>query len=119
MARNRIPELEVIEFKGAKAVAEYSRKLRALGRDLAAETEASAEEIRVVLSAQKGHQLLFGADVKLKARKVSRRLKRAAELGQGIAVEAVKFNNEFRMQFAEAIHPKKPSGKKFDFNDAG
>jgi hypothetical protein len=118
MARNRIPELEVIEFKGAKAIAEYSRKLRALGRDLAAETEASAEEVKAVLSAQKGHPMLFGADVKLKARKVSRRLKRAAELGQGIAVEAVKFNNEFRLQFAEVIYPQKKQKKSFDFHDA-
>jgi hypothetical protein len=118
MARNRIPELEVIEFKGAKSISEYSRKLRALGRDLAAETEASSEEVRAVLSAQKGHPLLFGADVKMKARRVSKRLKRAAELGQGIATEAVKFNNEFRLQFAEVITPRKQPRKSFDFNDA-
>lgn len=118
MARTRIPELEVIEFKGAKAIAEYSRKLRALGRDLAAELDASADEVQAVLSRQKGHPLLFGLDVRSRARKVAKRLRRAAELGQGVAVEAVKFNTEFRIQFAEAIQPKRRTPKSFDFNDA-
>jgi hypothetical protein len=114
---NRIPELEVIEFKGASSIAEYSRKARALGRDQAAEYSAAAEEVKAVLSAQNGHPLLFGADVKLRARKVSRRLQRAAELAQGIAVEAVRFNTEFRMQFADVINPRRRTPKKFDFND--
>jgi hypothetical protein len=119
MARNRIHELEVIEFKGAKAIAEYSRKARALGRDQAAEYESAAEEVKAVLSAQqKGHPLLFGVDTKMKARKVARRLNRMAELAQGIATEAVKFNTEFRLQFAEVINPHKQRTKKFDFNDA-
>lgn len=118
MARTRIPELEMIEFKGAKAIADYSRMARALGRDLAAEFEASAEEVKAVLSSQKGHPLLFGADVKLKARKVAKRLQRAAELGQGIATEAVKFNTEFRMQFAEVLTPTRQKPKAFNFNDA-
>jgi hypothetical protein len=115
---NRIPELEVIEFKGASAIAEYSRKLRALGRDLAAELGASSQEVKAVLSAQQGHPLLFGADVKLRARKVARRLERAAELGMGIAVEAVKFNTEFRIQFADVLNPRKKNhSKKFNFDD--
>jgi hypothetical protein len=119
MSRSRIPELEVIEFKGAKAIAEYSRKARALGRDLAAEFAASSEEVKAVLSKQdQGHPLLFGVDTKLKARKVAKRLKRMSELGQGIAVEAVKFNTEFRIQFAAVIAPRKQPRKSFDFNDA-
>ncbi|WP_433188758.1 hypothetical protein [Actinoallomurus sp. CA-150999] len=117
MSRNRIPELEVIEFKGAQSIAEYSRKARALGRDLAAEFEAASEEIKAVLAAQSGHPLLFGIDVKMRARKVARRLRRAAELGQGIATEAVRFNSEFRIQFAEVINPRPRRNKKFDFND--
>jgi hypothetical protein len=117
VSRSRIPELEVIEFKGAKAIADYSRMLRALGRDLAAECEASAEEVKAVLSRQAGHPLLFGVDVRVRARKVARRLKRAAELGQGVAIEAVKFNQEFRLQFADVIEPKRRRRPEFDFND--
>jgi hypothetical protein len=117
MARGRIPELEVIEFSGAKAIAEYSRKLRALGRDLAAECEASAEEIKAVLSQQAGNPLLFGLDVKLRARKVAKRLERVGELGVGVAREAVRFNTEFRIQFADVIEPKRQRRPTFDFND--
>jgi hypothetical protein len=115
---SRIPELEVIEFKGAASIAEYSKKARVLGRDQAAEFGMASEEIRAVLSAQKGHPLLLGADVKIKARRVSRRLQRMAELAQGISVEAVKFNNEFRLQFADVITPRKKPNKSFNFNDA-
>lgn len=118
MARTRIPELQVIEFRGAKSIAEYSRKLRALGRDLAAELDASGEEVRAVLSRQKGHPLLFGVDVKVRARKVAKRLYRAAELSQGVATEAVKFNQEFRLQFAPVIQPRPQRRRDFDFNDA-
>lgn len=113
----RIPELEVIEFKGAKSIADYSRAARGLGRDQAAEYGAAAEEVKAVLSAQKGHPLLFGADVKLKARRVAKRLNRMAELAQGIATEAVRFNTEFRIQFAEVITPKPKKPRGFDFND--
>lgn len=117
MSKNRIPELEVIEFNGAKAIAEYSRRLRALGRELAAELDASSEEIKAVLARQKGHPLLMGADVRVRARKVAKRLTRAGELGQGVATEAVKFNQEFRMQFADVIEPKRRKKPSFDFND--
>lgn len=118
MARSRIPELEVIEFKGAQSVADYSRKLRTLGRDLAAELDCGAEEIQAVLSRQKGHPLLVGMDVRIRARRVARRLYRCAELSQGLAAEAVRFNQEFRLQFADVIEPKKPRREpEFDFND--
>jgi hypothetical protein len=118
MAWKRIPELEVIEFKGAKAIADYSSQSRAIGRDLCFEFGAASQEVRAVLSAQKGHPLLFGADARIKARRVARRLDRMAELAQGLAVEAVKFNTEFRIQFAEVLNPTKRAPKKFDFNDA-
>jgi hypothetical protein len=111
--------LEVIEFKGASAVAEYSRRLRKLGRDLAAELDAGAEEVRAVLSRQKGHPLLLGVDVRIRARRVALRLRRAGELSQGIATEAVRFNQEFRLQFADVIYPRRQRRPDFDFNDDG
>jgi hypothetical protein len=118
MARDRIPELSGIEFTGHAAVTEYSKALRELLRDVSHEVEFGAEELYAVLSRQNGHPLLFGVDVKIRARKVVKRLHRVHELAAGGAIEAVKFYREFRMQFAEAINPpKKQPAKAFDFND--
>jgi hypothetical protein len=115
--RRSIPELETIEFTGAQSVAAYSRALRALARDLAVETAQAAEEIEVVLHRTgSGHPLLLGLDTRIRARRVASRLRRAAECANGLAIEAVKFNTEFRTQFADAIEPRrrKPA-KTFDF----
>ena len=70
-----------------------------------------------VLSRQKGHPLLLGVDVRLRARRVARRLKRCAESAQGVATEAVRFNEEFRIQFADVITPRPVRHQVFDFND--
>jgi hypothetical protein len=116
--RNRIPELESIEFTGHQSVARYAKEARALCRDLAHEFDFAGEELQAVLSRQKGHPLLMGVDIRLRARKVTKRLHRASELAAGAAVESVKLYQEFRLQFADAITPKdrKPA-KAFDFND--
>jgi hypothetical protein len=117
-AKQRIPELSGIEFTGHAAITEYSKTLRALMRDLAYELDFAAEEIQAVLSRQRGHPLLFGIDVRLRARKVAKRLRRASELCAGAAVEAVKFYQEFRKQFAEVINPQRAKPRQaFDFND--
>jgi hypothetical protein len=110
------PELETIEFTGAASIAEYSKAGRRIGRDLAHEVAAAAEEIKAVLSAQKGNPLLLGMDVRLRARKVARRLERAAELADGFALEMVKFNAEFRVQFAPVIRPTRKRGETRRFN---
>jgi hypothetical protein len=117
--RKRIPELESIEFTGAKSVADYSKALRDLSRDMCNESEFAAEELVAVLSRQKGHPLLAGVDTRLRARKVAKRLYRAAQLYNGAAVEAVKLYQEFRLQFADVINPKpsKVPAKAFDFED--
>ena len=117
--RKRIPELESIEFTGARSVAAYSRALRDLSRDMSNESEFAAEELVAVLSRQKGHPLLAGIDVRMRARRVARRLYRAAQLYNGAAVEAVKLYQEFRMQFSDVINPKpsKTPARRFDFDD--
>jgi len=118
--RKRIPELEGIEFTGAQAVADYSKALRQLSRDMSNEAEFAAEELVAVLSRQKGHPLLAGIDTRMRARRVAKRLYRAAELYIGAAVEAVKLYQEFRLQFADVINPKpaQQPAKRFDFNNA-
>jgi hypothetical protein len=117
--RKRIPELEGIEFTGAKSVADYSKALRDLSRDMSNESEFAAEELVAVLSRQKGHPLLAGVDTRMRARRVARRLYRAAQLYNGAAVEAVKLYQEFRLQFADVITPKPTNrpARVFNFDD--
>lgn len=117
----RINDLSGIEFTGARSVAQYSKAARALCRDLSREFEFSAEEIEgALIASMKGHPLLalVGApDVRLRARRVARRLRRASELAQGAAVEAVKFNAQFRREFADILNPPRSTRKTFDFKD--
>jgi hypothetical protein len=116
--RTRIPELKGISFTGHASVKTYSAKLRELQRDLAHELDFAAEELYAVLCAQKGHPLLAGLDIRLRARRVCRRLNRIAELNAGAAVEAVRFYSQFRQEFQDVINPDKAKPRKdFDFND--
>lgn len=117
MSERRIGELSNIEFEGAKDITTYAKKGREVCRDLAMEFEAAAEMVLGVLSRQSGHPLLFGIDVRIRARKVSKRLQRAAECVQGAGIEVVKFRSEFRYQFANAINPPKTAARKFDWDD--
>lgn len=116
MSERRIDELSGIEFDGAKDITLYAKKGRELCRDLAMELEAAAEQVLGVLSRQHGHPLLFGIDVRIRARRVARRLQRAAECAQGAGIEVVKFRSEFRYQFANVINPQQ-SKSKFDWDD--
>lgn len=114
----RIDALSKIEFEGAKDITVYSKTARDLLRDLTREFEFAADEVQAVLTiAGKGHPLLFGADTKWRARRVARRLKRAAELTQGAAVEAIKFHTQFRIEFADVLSPPKTSKRTFKFDE--
>jgi hypothetical protein len=115
---SKIPELSGIQFTGHKSVADYSKALRALLRDISYEVDFASEELYAVLKRQNGHPLLMGIDVKLRARKVIKRLRRISQLTAGGAVESVKFYQEFRFQFGDVIKPPpKPKKIEFDFND--
>ncbi|GAA2875539.1 hypothetical protein GCM10010517_36450 [Streptosporangium fragile] len=117
--RARIPELSNIPWGGPKAITDYAKIGRALVRDLGGEFEMGAEELYAVLIRSfKGHPILalLGApDVRLRARRVTRRLKRAAELQRGSAVELVKFHQQFRKEFIEQL-PSIRDKKKVEFN---
>lgn len=86
-SRARIPELSAIPWGGPKDITEYARLGRGLCRDLHQEFEMGADELYAILVRSfKGHPLLsiVGApDVRLRARRVVRRLLRAAELQKG------------------------------------
>lgn len=118
-ARNRIPELSGIDFTGHESVREYASTLRGLCRDLAFELEYASGELYAVLSRQEGHPLLFGLDVRLRARRVSMRLDRMARLMGGGCVESVAFYREFRRQFADVIRDKKSKKDPKTFNWEG
>lgn len=111
-SHDRIPELESIEFKGSKSIADYSTKGRNLLRDIAWEFHESSEEVKAALSRQKGHPLLFGLDVRIRARRVAARLQRASEGAVGVAAELVKFNAEYKRQFVEPAQEAKRRQRK-------
>jgi hypothetical protein len=116
-ASSKVPELSGIEFDGHSAIRNYADAARKLFRDIAFELEFSSGELYAILSRQKGHPMLAGVDVKLRARRVCRRLDRMGQLASGGAIESVRFYAEFRRQFAPAIDPervKKPP-QSFDF----
>lgn len=105
--RQRIPELSGIEFTGHESVRAYAGTLRGLFRDLSFELEHASGELFEVLRRQEGHPLLFGLDVRFRARRVAARLDRIARLMGGGSVESVAFYREFRKQFADVIRDKK------------
>jgi hypothetical protein len=119
MAERRIDALSQIELDGAKGVTLYARTARELLRDFTRELEFAADEFEGNLreAARGGHPLLFGIDVKWKARRCAMRLRRAADATQGAAAEVVRFRAQFRREFADVINPPKKKRSKFDFDD--
>jgi hypothetical protein len=118
-SHSKVPELSGIEFDGHAAVRAYADAARKLFRDIAFELEFSSGELYAVLTHQKGHPLLMGVDVKMRARRVCKRLQRMEQLAAGGAIESVHFYREFRRQFEMVIDPekaKKPA-QSFDFQN--
>jgi hypothetical protein len=97
----RISELAEVEFEGSlsEAFAEYSRRAEKLALALSFELEMAESDSRAAMSRLSGHLLLFGVDVKVRARRVAKRLRRARELADGIAAEASLFERNYRRYF--------------------
>ncbi|MBB6351858.1 hypothetical protein FHU36_008441 [Nonomuraea muscovyensis] len=118
--RSRIPELSAIPWEGPRAITDYARISRNLCRDLGEELNIGSDELYAVLIRSfKGHPVLsvFGAlDVRLRARRVVKRLKRAAELQRGAGVELVKFHAQFRKEFVDILPAAKPEKRQKTFN---
>lgn len=119
--RGRIPELSAIPWAGPKAITDYARIGRDLCRDLGLEFDTGADELYAVLiRSYKGHPVLalLGApDVRLRAKRVVKRLKRAAELQKGAGTELVKFHSQFRKEFVDLLPPAKPKTSTFNWKD--
>ncbi len=118
-SRKRIDELAKIEFVGAREITLYAKTGRELLKDFTRELEFSADEFEAIMreTARHGHPLLFGMDVKWKARRVAARLRRAADATNDAAAEVVRFHAGFRREFAAALNPPKPSKKQFNFQN--
>jgi len=104
VSRDRsIDELAQIEFAGSltEVFNAYSRELYALARRWQFELDMAASDSRAAMEALHGHPLLFGLDAKLKARRVSKRLKRAQSLAHGLAEEARQFDRAYRKHFLQ------------------
>ncbi|MGW4426575.1 hypothetical protein [Streptosporangium sp. NPDC004631] len=118
--RSRIPELSNIPWQGPVAITQYAKVGRDLCRDLGEEFNLGSDELYAVLIRSfKGHPVLsvFGApDVKMRARRVIKRLKRAAELQRGAGVELVKFHAQFRKEFVDILPQAKPEKRQSTFN---
>ncbi|MBB6343767.1 hypothetical protein FHU36_000276 [Nonomuraea muscovyensis] len=116
----RIPELSAIPWEGPRSITDYARFGRALCRDLGEEFALGSEELYAVLIRSfKGHPVLalLGApDVRLRARRVVKRLQRAAELQRGAGVELVKFHAQFRKEFVDVLPQAKPEKRQKTFN---
>ncbi|WP_433465812.1 hypothetical protein [Spirillospora sp. CA-128828] len=116
--KSRIPELAEIPFTGSKSITEYSQAGRRICRDLAIEFDLSAEEVyKALVATAKGNPLLFGVDVRMRARRVSKRLKRASEHEAAAGAELVAFHASFRKEFADVLNPPKPPKQTFNFKD--
>ncbi|GII86605.1 hypothetical protein Ssi03_45950 [Sphaerisporangium siamense] len=121
--RDRIPELSSIPFGGPSAITEYSRAGRDLCRDLSEELNIGADELyQVLIRSFRGHPVLalLGApDVRMRAKRVVKRLRRAAELQKGAGTELVKFYAQFRKEFVSVLPQAKPERRRvaFDWDD--
>src|SRR5690606_23683175 len=99
----RLDKLGGIEFRGqvGRAVADYAKGTQRVARDLAAELDVTAETSRAAMWRLRKLPAMRGVDVWVRARMVSRHLKRARDLAQGISAEAVKFNLLYRREFID------------------
>ncbi|MDL4814958.1 hypothetical protein [Actinomadura opuntiae] len=100
----RLDKLSELHFRGqvGRAVAEYAKGTQRFAHDMAAELDTSAEAARSAMwKVRKQVPTLRVAEVWVRAKLVSRHLKRARDLCQGISAEAVKFNITYRREFLD------------------
>lgn len=108
--QQRLDQIADIEFHGKvpRKVNEYAKATQQLAHDLARELANAENAAETAMRELDGHPLLLGVDVKARAWWVSRHLREAREIAQGISAEAVKFNLQFRQEFiAEVQRPTK------------
>jgi hypothetical protein len=111
----RLDEIADCEFAGkaiAERMARYATLTQQLAHDVARELAVAEEAATAAMRQLTGHPLLAGVDVRLRARRVTRVLREARELCEGISAEAVAFNIQFRTEFAAALTAKRETKTK-------
>lgn len=110
MADQSVPKLSAFEIRGTEDVAKYSEALRDISRMLATEVDYTAAELQTVLS-RAGETIADKFAARMKARRVTRRLRRVRDLYTGAAIEAVKFWATYRMEYDTLIVPPKKANE--------
>lgn len=110
MSDKTIPNLSAFEIRGTQDVALYSTALRDVSRALAMEVDYTAAELQATLQ-RAGLSLGDKWTARMKARKVTRRLRRARDLYNGAAIEAVKFWATYRMEYDPVLRPSAKPGQ--------
>ncbi|OLT36743.1 hypothetical protein BJF79_30700 [Actinomadura sp. CNU-125] len=110
----KIARLGDVTFQGKVGanVTAYAKSTQRLARDLAAQIEADGARAEREMRRLDGHPLLVGVDVRLRARIVRRRFKRAKELALAISAESVKFQAQYRRDFLATPAQQKNSKRK-------
>lgn len=114
----RLAEIADITFHGKVAVkvSDYSKANQRFAHDMARELDAAEQAAEAAMIQLKGHPLLGGIDIRIRAWRVARTLREARELVQGISAEMVKFNIQFRTEFLDtAAGGGDRSGKRSDY----
>lgn len=103
LRNRRIDELARVEFTGSLTVAtyDYGQAMFALGHLLRMELDMAAVESEAAMASLKGHPLLLGLDVRVKARRVAKRLKRAQDLAYGLTAEGHRFHRDYLKYFVD------------------
>lgn len=105
-AGKRLDEIADCEFVGknlAGRIADYARLTQQFAHDLARELATAEEAAMAAMRQLSGHPMLHGVDVRWRARRVTRVLREARALCEGISAECVAFNVQFRREFAAAL----------------
>lgn len=111
--KSQIARLGDTDFRGdvTKNVTRYARDLQAVARAMAAQFDADADDAqKAIRKLGKRHPALKGVNVRLRARWVARRLRRARNLAKDLSAEAVKFQAQYRKEFVD-IEPSGGNGR--------
>lgn len=110
MADRSIPNLSAFEIRGTQDVALYSTALRDVSRAMAMEIDFTAAELQTTLS-RAGTSFGDKWTARTKARRVTRRLRRARDLYNGAAIEAVRFWATYRQEYDPMLRPARKPGE--------
>ncbi|WP_222107682.1 hypothetical protein [[Actinomadura] parvosata] len=113
----RLDEIAEMVFHGQvpAQIAAYSSATQQFAHDMARELDQARSDAETAMEELKDHPLLRGKGVRRRARRVAGVLADACELAQGISAEVVKFNIQFRTEFADALADKERPNKRADY----